>query len=105
MALMEETHSLDDASQALERVSEKFPAVRAASSVVAVEGPADVAASARDVMESIGRATEDIGFYVTAARRIGRPGEFEAGRAQKALDELGSLLRTFTENARDALDV
>lgn len=105
MALMEETHSPDDASQALERVSEKFPAVRAASSVVAVEGPADVAASARDVMESIGRATEDIDFYVTAARRFGRPGEFEAGRAQKALDELGSLLRTFTENARDALDV
>ncbi|WP_167346842.1 hypothetical protein [Streptomyces flavochromogenes] len=104
MALMEGDYSRDDASLALERVSEKFPAVRAASSVVAVEGPADVAALSREVMEGIGRAIEDIDFYVAAAGRFDQPALFEAGRVHAALTELGGLLRKFTEKARDALD-
>lgn len=104
MTLMEGTHRRDDATRALERVDELFPAVRAASSVVTVEGPASVADLARKVMKGTGSVTSEVDFYVTVAHRSDNPGYYEAGRVDAALVELSNLLGKFTEAARTALD-
>lgn len=104
MTLIEGTHRRDDASRALGRVDELFPAVRAASSVVTVEGPASVANLARSVMQGTGRVTSEVDFYVTVAHRSESPLHYEAGRVDAALAELSDLLGKFTEAARTALD-
>jgi hypothetical protein len=104
MTLMEESHTINDASLKLERVTTLLPAIQAGSPVVAVEGPANVAALARELAKVGIKAAAAIEFYIIAAQRFDGPGQFEANRAHAQLQEVDKQLDRFTEKAREALD-
>ncbi|MER6696159.1 hypothetical protein ABT289_03120 [Streptomyces fimicarius] len=104
LSIMDDKHTRDDAAQALEQVLARFPAVVAAFPAVAVEGPEDVATRARSMTKAVTKAVTDLEFYATAARRFGRPGQFEAGRVRKRLVVVDEDLNKFAEEARASLD-
>jgi hypothetical protein len=104
MTLMDDTHTVDDASRELDRVMASLYPIEASSPVVAVEGPADVAELARQLTKSSVEANTAIDFYATAAQRFDGPGTFEASRAAMQLQSIDSDLKKFAEKAREALD-